>query len=86
MNTRENYMDAVAGRYERVFPVARYADELKEAGATMTYDPATMKATLNPNNNLWSGRTCLTTVTSRPTCSTKTPGLRATRTRPGSSL
>ena len=27
MNTRENYyMDAVAGRYERVFPVARYGD------------------------------------------------------------
>jgi hypothetical protein len=27
MNTRENYyMDSVAGRYERVFPMARYAD------------------------------------------------------------
>ena len=27
MNTRENYyIDAVAGRYERVFPLARYAD------------------------------------------------------------
>jgi beta-lactam-binding protein with PASTA domain len=32
-------------------------------GATVTYDPATMKATLNPNNNLRSGSTYIATVT-----------------------
>jgi subtilisin len=32
-------------------------------GATVSYDPATMKATLNPNNNLQSGRTYIATVT-----------------------
>jgi subtilisin len=33
-------------------------------GATVSYDPATMRATLNPNNNLQSGRTYVATVTS----------------------
>ena len=32
-------------------------------GATVTYDPATKKATLNPNNNLQSGKTYVATVT-----------------------
>ena len=32
-------------------------------GATVSYDPATMRATLNPNNNLRSGRTYIATVT-----------------------
>ena len=32
-------------------------------GATVSYDPATMKATLNPNNNLQSGKTYIATVT-----------------------
>ena len=32
-------------------------------GATVTYDPVTMKATLNPNNNLQSGKTYIATVT-----------------------
>jgi hypothetical protein len=32
-------------------------------GATVTYDPATRRATLNPNNNLQSGRTYIATVT-----------------------
>jgi hypothetical protein len=36
----------------------------KFVGATVTYDPATMKATLNPNNDLQSGRTYLATMTS----------------------
>jgi hypothetical protein len=33
-------------------------------GATVTYDPATKKATLNPTNNLQSGATYIATVTS----------------------
>jgi len=33
-------------------------------GATITYDPATKKATLNPSNNLQSGVTYVATVTS----------------------
>jgi subtilisin len=43
--------------------------KLKKAGTTtflgarVTYDPATKKATLNPNNNLQSGRTYIATVT-----------------------
>ena len=32
-------------------------------GATVSYDPATMKATLNPNSNLQSGKTYIATVT-----------------------
>jgi hypothetical protein len=32
--------------------------------ATVTYDPATKQATLNPNNNLQSGVTYAATVTS----------------------
>jgi Bacterial Ig-like domain len=32
-------------------------------GATVTFDPATKKATLNPNNNLQPGRTYVATVT-----------------------
>jgi hypothetical protein len=43
---RENYyMDAVAGRYERVFPVARYADVV-DLG-----DMERIRASLN--GNLW---------------------------------
>jgi hypothetical protein len=39
------------------------AGTTKFVGATVTYDPATNKATLNPNNNLQSGRTYVATVT-----------------------
>ncbi|MBA2714911.1 MAG: S8 family serine peptidase [Rubrobacteraceae bacterium] len=35
-------------------------------GATVTYDPATRQATLNPNNNLRSGSTYIATVTTDP--------------------
>jgi hypothetical protein len=46
MNTRENYYtDAVAGRYERVFPVARYADVLD------LEDVESVRASLS--GNLW---------------------------------
>ena len=46
MNTRENYyMDAAAGRYERVFPVARYADVV-DLG-----DVGSVRASLS--GNLW---------------------------------
>jgi hypothetical protein len=46
VNTRESYyMDAVAGRYERVFPVARYADVV-DLG-----DVGSVRASLS--GNLW---------------------------------
>lgn len=46
MNTRENYyIDAVAGHYERVFPVARYAD------AVDLEDVESVRASLS--GNLW---------------------------------
>jgi hypothetical protein len=46
MSTRENYyIDAVAGRYERVFPLARYAD------AVDLGDVESVRASLS--SNLW---------------------------------
>ncbi len=39
------------------------AGTTKFLGATVTYDPATNKATLNPNNNLQPGKTYVATVT-----------------------
>src|SRR5215210_272150 len=46
MNTRENYyIDAVAGRYERVFPLAHYAD------AVDLGDVESVRASLS--SNLW---------------------------------